>query len=468
MDRTIEGYAKCKQILFAQHDHMYTDVLEQLHARTGDRKYLDFGLRLYRECPRLTEFLQTPEIKQANGRTVFNRCFSDGHGATVTESMCLPLWFWVATGDPQYRRIGAGAVAAMDHWIMPSGALVSMESVDHPPQPWDVGYEYCTILERQSTLLSAARKFGDAGHAEAAEHLWLNAAQGSRVPDGSGVLYCSPENRLSVDDEIGHRQRFSPTHQQVAVCCNPNATRVAAYYIANSWMRPSGAEPAIAAMLYGPSELTAEIAGAAVSIAEKTLYPYAGDVELSVRPSQPVTFCLWLRNPSWSRDTRVVCPGAEIRLANSFWQVRKKWNAGDNVAIRFDQAVRAVPAVNGELALQYGPLLYVLPVRGTTKTVKTYNRPGFKDYLMSADKVVDTKLALPASQRAAGFGFTPQRVKVASANPDRPLDTPPIVLTGKLVRELDGTLVPVTLVPIGAESARLRRVTFAVIPRAMN
>ncbi len=71
--------------------------------------------------------------------------------------------------------------------------------------------------------------------------------------------------------------------------------------------------------------------------------------------------------------------------------MRKKWNAGDNVAIRFDQAIRAVPAVNGEIALQYGPLLYVLPVRGTTKTVKTYNRPGFEDYLMSADKDVDTE-----------------------------------------------------------------------------
>ena len=30
---------------------MYTDVLEQLYAKTGDRKYLEFGLRLYNECP---------------------------------------------------------------------------------------------------------------------------------------------------------------------------------------------------------------------------------------------------------------------------------------------------------------------------------------------------------------------------------------------------------------------------------
>ena len=54
---------------------MYTDLLEQLYAKTGERKYLEFGLRLYRECPKLKAFLQSPEIKQADGRTVFNRCF---------------------------------------------------------------------------------------------------------------------------------------------------------------------------------------------------------------------------------------------------------------------------------------------------------------------------------------------------------------------------------------------------------
>ena len=46
----------------------------------------------------------------------------------------------------------------MDHWVMPSGALVSMEAVDRRPQPWDVGYEYCTIFEREFTLLSAVRE----------------------------------------------------------------------------------------------------------------------------------------------------------------------------------------------------------------------------------------------------------------------------------------------------------------------
>ena len=116
------------------------------------------------------------------------------------------------------------------------------------------------------------------------------------------------------------------------------------------WMRPRGAEPAIAAVLYGPSQMTADIAGSAVSIEEKTLYPYSGEVELTVRPAKPVTFCLWLRNPSWSRATQIACPGAEVRQVGGFWQVRKQWKNGDKVAIRFDQIIREVPAINGEIA----------------------------------------------------------------------------------------------------------------------
>ena len=239
VDRTIAGYATCRQIAFAQHDPMFADILEQLYARTGERKYLDFGLRLYRECPKLKAFLQAPEIKQPGGLTVFNACYNGGHGATVTEVMRLPLWFWNATGDKEFLRLGRGALSAMDHWVMPSGALVSMEAVDHRPQPWEVGYEYCTIFEREFTLLSALGKLGDAAYADAVEHLWFNAAQGSRVPDGTAVLYCSTENRLLVNDEFGRRQRFSPTHQHTAVCCNPNATRVAPYYTAGMWMRPA-------------------------------------------------------------------------------------------------------------------------------------------------------------------------------------------------------------------------------------
>jgi DUF1680 family protein len=211
--------------------------------------------------------------------------------------MRMPFWFWAATGDAEYLKMGTGLINAINTFTMPSGAMVSEESVDAPPHPWNVGYEYCAITEWQHTLINAGQKTGDAAHFQAVEKLWFNAAQGSRQPDGSAILYCSHENRLSIHDEIGKRQRFSPTHQQVAVCCSRNAARVASYFVSNAWMRPRGSEPALALALYGPCEVNTHVAGVPIKIKEETRYPYEGTVEITLNPNKPISFCLWLRNP---------------------------------------------------------------------------------------------------------------------------------------------------------------------------
>jgi hypothetical protein len=72
---------------------------------------------------------------------------------------------------------------------------------------------------------------------------------------------------------------------------------------------------------------------------------------------------------------------------------------------------------------------------------------------------VETDLALPAAKRAAGFGFAPKTV--TDANPDYPLDNPGVVLAGRMLRK-DGSTASVTLVPMGAKNAQLRRVTFQI------
>lgn len=457
VDCTIAGYATQSRINFTQHDAMYTDILEPLYAKTGDSKYLQFAFRLYRERPNLAEFLRQPLVGQR-----FQRCYEEGHGATVAESMRMPFWFWMATGDPEYLKMGVNVIAAMNAFTMPSGALVSEEHVDAPPHPWNVAYEYCALFERQFSLVNAGQKTGDAAYFQAAEHLWFNAAQGSREPDGSAIVYCSYENRLSVHDEVGKRQRFSPTHQQMAVCCVPNSTRIAPYFISNAWMRPAGPEAALAATLYGPCTVHTRLQGVPIRIEERTQYPYSGDLEMILHPEAPLRFCLWLRDPEWSQGTKIVCPGADIRHTSSFWQVRKLWRAGDSISIRFNQTIRALPALDNEFALQRGPLLYVLPLSGETETVKTYARPGFKDYYVTKSRDAEFDLALPADKSATGFGFVPG--SEANADPDYPLDSPSVFLSGKMLLN-DGAPAAVKLVPMGARNARLRRVTFPMVKR---
>ncbi|MEI6338443.1 MAG: beta-L-arabinofuranosidase domain-containing protein [Verrucomicrobiota bacterium] len=163
VDCTIEGYSTYEKIPLSWHDPLYTDVLESLFEKTGDKKYPEFGLRIFHDCPELENFLRQPE---AGGK--FNDCYGEGHGATVTEAMRMPFWFGAATGDGEYFKMGRELIAAMSRWTLPCGALVSQEMVNSLPDPWNVGYEYCTIHERECTLLKAGRQLGDPADFEAA------------------------------------------------------------------------------------------------------------------------------------------------------------------------------------------------------------------------------------------------------------------------------------------------------------
>ncbi len=310
VDRTIAGYAGCRQIAFAQHDPMFTDVLEQLYARTGDRKYLDFGLRLYRECPNLKAFLQSPEVRQPSGQTVFNACYSNGHGATVTEVMRIPLWLWNATGDEEFLRLGRGVVSAMDHWVMPSGALVSMEAwtAGRSRGTWGTstarsssGNSRCSAPRRNSAMPPTPTRWSISGSTPPKAPGFRTAPRSSICPQRTACRSMTILTAASVSrPRIGIGPSAATPTPRVSHPITPPEYGCAPAGRAGHRRR-----------LYGPSQMTAEIAGAAVSIEQKTLYPYSGEVELTVCPAKPATFCLWLLNPSWSRATRIACPCAE-------------------------------------------------------------------------------------------------------------------------------------------------------------
>jgi hypothetical protein len=142
--------------------------------------------------------------------------------------------------------------------------------------------------------------------------------------------------------------------------------------------------------------------------------------------------------------------------------VSKKWKAGDTVTLHFVPSVREVSAVNGEIAIQYGALLFVQPIEAQKTITRTYSVAGFEDsyYLPAAGKY--EALALPASLRWQSFGFKPFHV-TNDANSLRPFDKPVVLLQGKMIRQSDGSEVAVALAPLGNAPA-LRRVTFPIAP----
>ena len=387
------------------------------------------------------------------------------HGVHVYESIRVPLWLALTTGRDDFGRASRNAFEKLGHYTEVSGAAVSMESIfDRKPDPTFTEYEYCVIKEIQFTLESGLQKTGVASLGDRIERVWFNAAQGARLPDGKAITYLANDNRLRCDGmdvlepKANKRNKFSPTHADEAVCCNPNATNVAPIYVRGMWMRHV-ASGGLAAQLYGPCTVKTQVRNVGVEIEQTTQYPFAYAVRIEVRPEKELEFPILLRDVGWSRGTAVTCAGANVARSGGYWTVNKKWKRGDAVEIVFTPEIQEVASVNGEVALQYGPLLFAKRIDDRKVTVKTYAVPGFEDahYLPTSES--QPELMLPANLRWQGYGFKARETEGVDAM--RPFDAPLLTLEGRMIQSADGGEVPVVLVPLG-NAPRLRRLTFPI------
>ncbi len=112
--------------------------------------------------------------------------------------------------------------------------------------------------------------------------------------------------------------------------------------------------------------------------------PWNGKVRIKVDPAVKTGFTLYLRNPSWSENTKVKIKGEEIPNIGSgeppdkesasgydphlsrWISIRRNWSPGDVVELDFDTSIRLrkthpkVKGLRNMAALTRGPLVYCL------------------------------------------------------------------------------------------------------------
>jgi DUF1680 family protein len=123
-----------------------------------------------------------------------------------------------------------------------------------------------------------------------------------------------------------------------------------------------------------------------LSLAQKTSYPWDGDVELVVAPERPATFDLRVRVPAWCRggatngglyNTTAAGPDAfrvsvnglpvvSPTIDRGYAVLRREWRVGDKVRIHMEMPARVVKADGrvesdrGRAAFMRGPIVYCL------------------------------------------------------------------------------------------------------------
>ena len=408
------------------HGLCYLDVLEWLFNITCNAQYRTFGGWLYQAFSSVPIPFENDDMAGVN--LVNEKKGFAGHAVHTAEHLRAVLW---ASDDEAIKK---NAIYKLLQYSLPNGALLGDESIHGTPIP-DVGYEYCTLTEMLFSLASSIQKSGDATHGDWMENIAFNAAQGARLPDGRAISYLTSDSRLeavasrkdayAIGGSIG-RFKFSPTHEDVACCCNPSAIRFMPHYTSQMWMGLSE-EDGIAAVCYGPSSVEFKASGVPVRLVQETNYPFSNEIKFTVEAEAPVSFAFVLRKPGWATTFDLHAKDKAISEDSSWVTIRGIWCSGEIVTLNLEGGIRSVPYANGSHALFHGPLQFVLPLKSEMKPIKSYAVPHLHDLEVLPSNLVEDYLPVILDASKAGFGF--EKEYRQQADPTNPWSDSPVTLT---------------------------------------
>jgi hypothetical protein len=100
-----------------------------------------------------------------------------------------------------------------------------------------------------------------------------------------------------------------------------------------------------------------------VTLEQRTGLPETSQTELRISTDRPAEFTLRVRLPEWSDRTTVEVNGqsaAETIETEQWVTLRRMWQPGDTVRLRFSYALRAVPVDSfhpNRVAMAFGPVV---------------------------------------------------------------------------------------------------------------
>jgi DUF1680 family protein len=215
----------------------------------------------------------------------------------------------------------------------------------------DVG-ETCALAYQLRVFDSLLRMHGDPHLGDLMERVIFNALFASQSPDGRHLRYFAP---LEGDRVYWKTDTY---------CCPCNFRRIIAELPALVFYRaPDG----ISVNLYTAAEATFKLdGGLPVVLRQETDYPNSGRIRIGLAPDRPQTFALRLRIPAWADNARVTVngqPAAGEVQAGTFFELRRLWQAGDQVELDLPMSWRLVLGRQrqaGRVAVLRGPQVFCL------------------------------------------------------------------------------------------------------------
>jgi uncharacterized protein len=367
------------------HGLVFTDVLGRLYQLTGKKAYLDYTLFCYKEF--------SSEVLNEDGqyyKLMDSTRLLQGHGVHTYEHLRSVAAAYYASGNPALKTALQRYLQKIAQMTVASGGPVGDEWIGgQKADATKRGYEYCSLQELMHSYTDLLVKSGDPAFGNKVERLFFNAGLGARHPTESCMAYLKSDNSYSMTGGLNGdtsiktqtRYKYSPVHQDAAVCCSPNAGRIIPYYVQSMWLKD---QQGLVASLLGPCELNTVWKGKKISIREKTEYPYGYTIVFEIK-AEHAPFQLKIRKPDWATNFNV---STTYKMQGDFIVIQKEWNGKQTVKIDFTPSIQTQHDSNNEVYFTYGPLVLAHSIDGVAKETKTYQLKGFHDLHYTPNRLV--------------------------------------------------------------------------------
>ena len=365
------------------HGLTFTDICDKLYQITKEDKYRQYALFLYKNY--CDNFSSEKDIQLTNILDSSYRLQS--HGVHTFEHLRPLIVAAFSSNDPVLQKALSIYLKRIDKVTTLSGAPIGDEWIGgRMADETNTGYEYCSIHELTDSYCVLLQKEGLNSIADKIENTFYNAAQGARNPDHSCIAYLKTDNSYEMQgtknglkelDRKQTRYKYSPAHQDVAVCCSPNAGRITPYFVQNMWMKEG--ENTLVATLLGPCVLKTELNNIPVQIRELTGYPYKNEFEFRITVEKRSDFILKIRKPSWVKT--FTC-NFRYTLQNGYIVINKTVENNENVHLKFEADIK-VHKDKRDVYFSYGALLYAYPIPDKEIKGRAYS-PTLSDYFYAS------------------------------------------------------------------------------------
>ncbi len=426
VDVTLDGFARLGRTTFPKdsggggsHGLMFVDVLDGLWRLTGEERYLSIAAVLYAEYGTSGN----AERDAMPAQLLDESARFEGHGVHTYEHL-RALVMAVLAGAVS-DEVLACYMEKLSTCITPAGGPIGDEWVrSRLADATTKGYEFCSTVEYVDSLARLMVATERLELADAIERTCFNAAFGAWHPELPAIAYLQTDNAYSMtgnrhgvpEDGRQTRYRYSPVHREAAVCCVPNAGRLLPNLVRASVLRT---DSGLVMALYLPVQVRTSVDGVEVDVAVTTEYPNDRLVQIRIACGAPHRFTLTLRKPRWADAVEVTTPpGAHIEEYDDRIEIAHLWQQ-ESIALQFVAVPRLVRDVEGEAHVEYGALVYSLPIESCRSVTREYAVPGFfdlreepansefEDFLLSRDvegriEVTSAGLRVPLRRRNSG------------------------------------------------------------------